>query len=697
MAPRGERRPAPSKAQALRAAAESALERLAAGSKSWEKEGDLHATLARLVTRVAIVRCAEAHHPAGVEKVRGLDLVHRERAARDEVHVDAASLADAEAILRGAAAPDPYELGALHEALLGIALEGEAGRSLSVTAGGARRSAGAHYTPAALAKEVARRTIEPLLSEDATAKDVLALHVCDAAMGAGAFLLASCEVLAERLVAAREREHQGDRRRDARGRAPSGARLADATRAEAKGAALRDVAAACLFGVDKDPAAAAIGRVALWIATASEEDPATFLGRALRVGDALVGRPAGELVWPRGIEPFHWDAAFPEVLSEGGGFDAIVGNPPWISYAGRAAQPLDEELFAFYLRTNPAFFGYRNLQGLFVYRAATLLKTGGRLGLVVPTSMSDLAGYAPSRRAHDALCFVDEVLPDFGDRFDDVFQPCMGLFSTRDATTVGQALARLAKKSTAAKKVAEEPKTEGRALGAAWPLERRDLDARAEALLAKLEALPKVPASMFGERGYQSIGDDVQKMRAFEVGARDGDVGLRIGSDVAAFRRSAPSYRCDPRELSARFRADEEWRAVSVLIRQTARFPMACVADGVPFRNSVLAGFATQEVPAEMLAAYLNSWPVRWFHYVRHRDARQGMPQLKIAHLRALPCPREDPAKREAIVEMARAWSDRNSGLQPEEQRALDAIVSDLLGLDADERAIVRAWAATFA
>jgi len=165
---------------------------------------------------------------------------------------------------------------------------------------------------------------------------------------------------------------------------------------------------------------------------------------------------------------------------------------------------------------------------------------------------------------------------------------------------------------------------------------------------------------------------------------------------VAAFRRKAPSYRCDPAAFGRRFREVEEWRGVAVLIRQTARFPMACVADGVAFRNSILAGFEREGITAEMLAAYLNASPVRWFHYVRHRDARQGMPQLKIGHLRALPAPAEDREGRARLAEMGARWSARNEGITWEEQRALDQVVGDLLGLDGEERALVAAWAATF-
>ena len=561
---------------------------------------------------------------------------------------DGSAFAETARMLRDAGV-DPHELGARHEGMLASGGEGgdpggRRGRRARpyVTPHSARRSAGAHYTPKELARDVAARALAPLLPGGARPEEVLALRVCDPSMGAGAFLLAACEVLAERLIDA------GTPRR----------------------VALRSVAARCLFGVDKDPVAVALARIALWIATASEEDPRTFLKGALLAGDALVGPPGGEPPWPRGIEPFDWGAAFPEVLGGRGGFDAVVGNPPWISYAGRAAQPLDGELFDFYKRTSPAFFGYRNLQGLFVFRAATLLRPGGRLGLVLPTSMSDLAGYEPSRRAHDALCETDPTLPDFGDRFRAVFQPCMGLISTRRAVP-----ARVEKAGP-------------------WPLERRDLDAPSAALLARLDALPKVPPELFGERGFQTMGADVERLRPGDEPLAPGEVGLRIGSDVAPFARGAPSFRCDPGAFGARFRGEEEWRAVRVLVRQTARWPMACVSDGLPFRNSVLASFEAEGLPPELIVAYLNAWPVRWFHYVRHRDARQGMPQLKIGHLRALPAPGPDPAKRRALAELGASLSRRNDGARPEEERALAELASDLLGLTSEECAIIHEWAA---
>jgi hypothetical protein len=136
-----------------------------------------------------------------------------------------------------------------------------------------------------------------------------------------------------------------------------------------------------------------------------------------------------------------------------------------------------------------------------------------------------------------------------------------------------------------------------------------------------------------------------------------------------------------------------EWRAVKLLIRQTARWPMAALSDGLAFRNSILAGFADETFSAHLLLAYLNSSPIRWLHHTRHRDARQGMPQLKIAHLRALPAPIADSPALPALEELGRTLGERKAGVAPDEQARIDRLAAEALGLDEAERAIVAAWA----
>ncbi|WP_272458177.1 Eco57I restriction-modification methylase domain-containing protein [Polyangium jinanense] len=624
---------------------------------------------------------------------------------------------------------DVEHLGTVYETLMGFSEE--------------RRRLGAHYTSPLLTRIMVERTLAPLVRPDASAEEILGLSVCDPAMGAGAFLVQVCRWLADRLVAAWER---------------AGMSAPEAPDEDPQSLARRRVAEVCLYGVDRNPIAVDLARVSLWLLTAPKTHPFLFLEASLRHGDSLVGlgREEIENVSPAPVRerlaeaatarrrffetanpdllaeadralaplrtvghallaahfaskdkkaqkerlaalpdlaaryltgeglaeleaeaaalaatrfPFHWHIELPEVFGRGG-FDAFVGNPPWVSYAGRAAQPLADDLREFYRRTNPAFAGYRNLQGLFVHQCARMLRPGGRLGLVLPTSMSDLGGYEPSRRAHDVLCVCDDELPDFGDAFEGVFQPSMGLLSTRrnEKASLGTALA--------------------------WPLARSDLDAETAALLEKLSALPKLPPHLFGERGFQSNGDDVRHLHEREAPDGRFQIGLRVGGDIEPFSRRPPRLYCDPTDFSGRFRKDVEWLAVRLLIRQTARFPMVALSDGIAFRNSILAGFSDDQWSAAFLLGWLNASPIRFYHYMRHRDARQGMPQVKITHLRALPAPAH-PELVPEIEAFAGHFGTRNQGISRSEQDTLDDLVARALGVAPPERGPIERWART--
>jgi hypothetical protein len=125
---------------------------------------------------------------------------------------------------------------------------------------------------------------------------------------------------------------------------------------------------------------------------------------------------------------------------------------------------------------------------------------------------------------------------------------------------------------------------------------------------------------------------------------------------------------------------------VRFVVRQTARAPLAALSDGVAFRNSLLAGFEDDAYPAPFLVAYLNSSPIRWLHYVRHRDARQGMPQLKVLHLRRTP----EPPSRDLVGELAAFGRELSVGARPwdrDAQAHLDQCVSAAFGLSNEERA----------
>jgi hypothetical protein len=163
---------------------------------------------------------------------------------------------------------------------------------------------------------------------------------------------------------------------------------------------------------------------------------------------------------------------------------------------------------------------------------------------------------------------------------------------------------------------------------------------------------------------------------------------LREGTDVQPFVLTAPTLCIDPSGVAGRLRRAERWQEVGVLIRQTARFPIAAPSDGLAFRNSILAGLPKAPYSALLLVHYLNSELMRWYHYTKHRDARQGMPQLKIGHLRALPAP---PPK---LTARLNDWSETQSNPPSEaDTKQVNAWVFEAFNLSKAECAMVREWA----
>jgi SAM-dependent methyltransferase len=250
---------------------------------------------------------------------------------------------------------------------------------LDTAAGHDRRTSGSYYTPASLVDLLVSSTVDPVLDEAADRPDpeaaILGLRIIDPACGAGNFLTAAARRVARRLAAVRG----GD-----------------------EAAALRDVVDRCVYGVDIDPVAVDLCRVALWLEAGRL---ASFDGRVV-CADALTGDMPGP-----------------------GVFDVVLGNPPWdrvrleereffavrapevaaLSGAKRKAAiarlELDspalwaeyvearrrvEELSQFVRRSGRFPLcgrGLLNLFALFAERMRSMLAPTGRMGVIVPTGM----------------------------------------------------------------------------------------------------------------------------------------------------------------------------------------------------------------------------------------------------------------------------------------------------------------------
>ena len=79
--------------------------------------------------------------------------------------------------------------------------------------------------------------------------------------------------------------------------------------------------------------------------------------------------------------PFHWPLEFPEVMVQRNGFDACVGNPPFLGGA-RISGTLGDAYVAYLLSTHSESNGNADLCSFFLRRICTLLQSGGVGGVV---------------------------------------------------------------------------------------------------------------------------------------------------------------------------------------------------------------------------------------------------------------------------------------------------------------------------
>jgi len=155
-----------------------------------------------------------------------------------------------------------------------------------------------------------------------------------------------------------------------------------------------------LYGVDLNEEAIEIGRLSLWIKTAQRGKALTSLDHCIRVGNSVI---ADQAVHPRA---FDWHATFPEVFEQGG-FDVVVGNPPYVRQEWIAPYK------PYFQRAFKTFHGTADLYVYFYELGMRVLRPGGRLSFVVTNKWLKAAYGEPLRRFFAEDAWVESIV-DFG-------------------------------------------------------------------------------------------------------------------------------------------------------------------------------------------------------------------------------------------------------------------------------------------
>jgi hypothetical protein len=248
------------------------------------------------------------------------------------------------------------QLGSIYERLLEFEVVRDDSGSLAVRPNlFARKNTGSYYTPDELVGLILDETLEPLITErlgafraafdGLNAKDaedfqrrelrevdpataILSLRVCDPAMGSGHFLVSLVDTLADHVLDAMAEaatlgadlgytsplaEQIENIRATILKNAKGQNWTIDETQLDDRHIVRRMVLKRCVYGVDKNPMAVELAKVALWLHTFTVGAPLSFIDHHLRAGDSLFGlwvRDAidkasalgGELLWNEALK-----------------------------------------------------------------------------------------------------------------------------------------------------------------------------------------------------------------------------------------------------------------------------------------------------------------------------------------------------------------------------------------------------------
>ena len=325
----------------------------------------------------------------------------------------------------------PYDFSVIGVDILGRAYEEFLGGEIRITPARqakvkvkpeVRKQGGIFYTPEWVVRYIIGRALRDVLPDNAPARKFRAL---DPACGSGSFLLGAYEFLLkwhlDKYCKNPKRHLRAGRIvRDDRGEF----RLSLSER--------REILTSNLWGVDKDEQAVEVAKLSLMLKCLEGENAGSVgamrdlglralpdLGANIRAGNSIIAPDYHAELAPDPAEilrinAFDWSREFPQIIGKEGGFDAVVGNPPYVRQ-----ETLGEGFKEYAQARYEVYDGTADLFSYFVERGMSLLKSGGRFSYIVSNKWMRARYGRPLReflRKRQLLEIVDfgvqQVFPD---------------------------------------------------------------------------------------------------------------------------------------------------------------------------------------------------------------------------------------------------------------------------------------------
>ncbi len=319
-----------------------------------------------------------------------------------------------------------------------------------------KKAGGVFYTPTFIVENIVIHTLGKLLM-GLTPKEAAKLRIVDPACGSGTFLLGAYQYLLDWHL---KWYMENDPEKWTGGKSPAvyqsvtyqrkseekenfeGRRVIRESVVDVKGewrlttVKKKEILLNNIFGVDIDPQAVEVTKLSLLLKvledlngqlTLGMDRLLPDLGNNIKCGNSLVGEDyfEGKLMADQEernrVNPFDWEDAFPEVFAQGAhstgsgqGFDAVIGNPPYIRI--QAMQEWAAEQVEYFKRKyKAASKGNYDIYVVFIEKALSLLNEKGKMGFILPHKFFNAQYGEPVRELVSQGKHISKIV-HFGDQ-----------------------------------------------------------------------------------------------------------------------------------------------------------------------------------------------------------------------------------------------------------------------------------------
>ena len=326
--------------------------------------------------------------------------------------------------------PDsPYEFSVLPADILGHVYEQFLGKVIRLTAGHravveekpeVRKAGGVYYTPTYIVDYTVKQTVGRLLKDKKPGPNSTAskIKILDPACGSGSFLIGAYQFLLDWHL---DGYINDDPQKWSRGRSPQ---IYQATGGEWKLTIdeRKRILVDNIYGVDIDAQAVEVTKLSLLLKVIEgrrqlslfRERVLPDLGNNIKCGNSLIGPDYYERQQLSFLDEeemyrinvFDWASEFSEIM-KGGGFDAVIGNPPYVR------QESLTELKEYFQKNYSIYHGIADLYSYFIEKGVSLLKSQGVFSYIVSNKWMRANYGKPLRKWMRSHC-IEEIV-DFGD------------------------------------------------------------------------------------------------------------------------------------------------------------------------------------------------------------------------------------------------------------------------------------------